>query len=85
MQRFDGMTDEESQPLIDFFMKHSIRPEFVWSHAVGNRDANLLGQSLHTAFRGQRLSGRNPHHAPDNRLRRRPVLESVTSRTSVPF
>jgi taurine dioxygenase len=28
-QRFDGMTDEESIPLIDYFMKHSIRPEFT--------------------------------------------------------
>lgn len=28
VQNFDGMTEEESQPLIDFFMKHSIRPEF---------------------------------------------------------
>lgn len=28
-QRFDGMTDAESQPLIDFFMRHSIRPEFT--------------------------------------------------------
>jgi taurine dioxygenase len=27
VQHFDGMTDEESQPLIDFFMKQSIRPE----------------------------------------------------------
>jgi len=29
VQHFDGMTDEESQPLIDFFMRHSIRPEFT--------------------------------------------------------
>ena len=29
VQYFDGMTDEESQPLIDFFMKHSVRPEFT--------------------------------------------------------
>ena len=29
VQRFDSMTDEESIPLIDFFMKHSIRPEFT--------------------------------------------------------
>ncbi len=29
VQSFDGMTDEESQPLIDFLMKHSIRPEFT--------------------------------------------------------
>ena len=27
VQNFDGMTDEESQPLMDFFMKQSIRPE----------------------------------------------------------
>jgi taurine dioxygenase len=27
VQHFEGMTDEESQPLIDFFMKQSIRPE----------------------------------------------------------
>ena len=27
VQNFDGMTDEESQPLIDFFMRQSIRPE----------------------------------------------------------
>jgi taurine dioxygenase len=29
VQRFDGMTDEESQPLIDYLMKHSVRPEFT--------------------------------------------------------
>ena len=29
VQRFEGMTDEESQPLVDFFMKHSTRPEFT--------------------------------------------------------
>jgi len=29
VQRFDGMTDEESIPLLDYFMKHSTRPEFT--------------------------------------------------------
>jgi taurine dioxygenase len=29
VQHFENMTDEESQPLIDFFMKHSVRPEFT--------------------------------------------------------
>jgi len=29
VQRFDGLTDDESQPLIDFFMKQSIRSEFT--------------------------------------------------------
>ena len=29
VQRFDGMTDEESQPLLDWFMAHAVKPEFV--------------------------------------------------------
>ena len=29
VQRFDGMTDEESIPLIDYFMAHATRPEFT--------------------------------------------------------
>jgi taurine dioxygenase len=29
VQRFDGMTDEESQPLLDWFMAHAAKPEFV--------------------------------------------------------
>ena len=29
VQCFDGMTDEESIPLVDYFMKHSTRPEFT--------------------------------------------------------
>jgi taurine dioxygenase len=29
VQRFDGMTDEESEPLIQFLKQHSIRPEFT--------------------------------------------------------
>ena len=29
VQRIDGMTEEESQPLLDFLSNHSIRPEFT--------------------------------------------------------
>ena len=29
VQRFEGMTDEESEPLIEFLMRHSTRPEFT--------------------------------------------------------
>jgi taurine dioxygenase len=29
VQHFDGMTDEESEPLIDYLKKHSTRPEFT--------------------------------------------------------
>jgi taurine dioxygenase len=30
VQHFEGMTDEESQPLMDFFMQRSIRPEHTF-------------------------------------------------------
>jgi taurine dioxygenase len=30
VQNFEGMTDEESQPLMDFFMRQSIRPEHTF-------------------------------------------------------
>lgn len=29
VQQFDGMTEEESQPLVGYLMRHSIRPEFA--------------------------------------------------------
>jgi len=32
VRRFDGMTEEESKPLIDYLNRHSIQPEFVYRH-----------------------------------------------------
>lgn len=32
VKRFDGMTEEESQPLIDYLVRHATRPEFVYRH-----------------------------------------------------
>ena len=32
VKRFDGMTEEESRPLIDFLVRHATRPEFVYRH-----------------------------------------------------
>jgi taurine dioxygenase len=32
VRRFDGMTEEESRPLIDYLNRHSTRPEFVYRH-----------------------------------------------------
>jgi taurine dioxygenase len=32
VRRFDGMTEEESKPLIDFLNRHATRPEFVYRH-----------------------------------------------------
>jgi taurine dioxygenase len=32
VKRFDGMTEAESQPLIDYLNRHATRPEFVYRH-----------------------------------------------------
>ena len=32
VKRFDGMTDEESRPLIDYLVRHATKPEFVYRH-----------------------------------------------------
>ncbi len=42
---------------------------------VADRLAGVLGQSLHPAFRDQRLSRRNSPHAPDHHSRRHAVSE----------
>jgi taurine dioxygenase len=38
VKRFDGMTDEESRPLIDYFNRHATRPEFVYRHSWRKND-----------------------------------------------
>jgi len=32
VSRFDGMTEEESRPLIDYLVRHATKPEFVYRH-----------------------------------------------------
>src|SRR5690606_3717395 len=32
VNRFDGMTEEESRPLIEYLNRHATRPEFVYRH-----------------------------------------------------
>ena len=32
VKRFDGMTEEESKPLIDYLNRHATKPEFVYRH-----------------------------------------------------
>ena len=36
--RFDGMTDEESRPLIDYLVRHATKPEFVYRHMWRKND-----------------------------------------------
>jgi taurine dioxygenase len=32
VKRFDGMTEEESRPLIEYLNRHATKPEFVYRH-----------------------------------------------------
>lgn len=38
VKRFDGMTEEESQPLLDYLCRHATRPEFVYRHQWRTND-----------------------------------------------
>ena len=38
VKRFDGMTEEESRPLIDYLNRHATRPEFVYRHQWREND-----------------------------------------------
>jgi taurine dioxygenase len=38
VKRFDGMTEDESRPLIDYLNRHATRPEFVYRHQWREND-----------------------------------------------
>lgn len=38
VKRFDGMTEEESQPLIDYLVRHATRAEFIYRHQWRKND-----------------------------------------------
>ena len=38
VKRFDGLTEDESRPLIDYLNKHATRPEFVYRHQWRKND-----------------------------------------------
>ena len=38
VKRFDGMTEEESRPLIDYLVGHATRPEFLYRHPWRKND-----------------------------------------------
>ncbi len=52
VRRFDGMTEEESRPLIDFLNRHTTRPEFVYRHQWRPHDIVLWDNrcTLHQAL-----------------------------------
>jgi len=52
VKRFDGMTEAESRPLIEYLVRHATRPEFVYRHQWRGNDIlvwdnrNTLHQAL---------------------------------------
>jgi taurine dioxygenase len=38
VKRFDGMTEEESQPLIEYLVRHATRPDFIYRHPWRKND-----------------------------------------------
>jgi hypothetical protein len=51
---FEGMTEAESKPLLDFLIEHGNRPEFTFRYPLAEGLDRLLGQSQHQAHRGGR-------------------------------
>ena len=41
VKRFDGMTEEESRPLIEYLVRHATRPEFVYRHQWRKNDIQI--------------------------------------------
>ena len=73
-QYFDGLTDAESEPLLDYLRSHSIKPEFQCRFRWEEGSVAFWVQPLHPALRARRLSRRDPDHAPRHHLRRHPGL-----------
>jgi len=38
VKRFDGMTEDESRPLVEYLVRHATRPEFVYRHQWRKND-----------------------------------------------
>ncbi len=73
VQHFDGMTDEESQPLIDFLMKHSTRPEFI---------CRFRWEAGSLAFWDNRCT---QHYAVNDYPAETRIMHRVTVRGDTPF
>ena len=72
--RFDGWTEAESKPLLEFLYRHAVRPGVHLSLPLAGGLAGLVGQSRHLALRHERLRRPAPPDAPDHRGRRSPRL-----------
>ena len=67
--RFEGWTDEESRPLLDFLYRHAQRPGVLLPVPMGGRFGGVLGQSRDLALCGERLPRRAAPDAPHHHRR----------------
>ena len=72
--RFKDMTEAESAPLLQYLFAHQQRPEFTCRFRWEVGLDRALGQSLHPAQPGQRLSRLSPRHASRDPRRRQAAL-----------
>ena len=63
-RRFEGMTEEESLPLLDWLMSHATRPEFTCRLRWEAGHARHLGQPPPDAHGRERLFRPEARHAP---------------------
>ena len=63
-RRFDGMTDAESRPLLDFLVAHGSQPDLTFRHSWTDGDIVLWDNPLRHALRHPRLRRRASGHAP---------------------
>ncbi len=74
VQAFDGMTDEESAPLIGFLMEHSTRPEFTCRFRWQTGSLAFWDNRCTQHFAVNDYPAENSDHAPRHGVRRRAVL-----------
>jgi taurine dioxygenase len=72
-QRFDAMTDAESEPLLGFLRRHSVRPEFTF---------RFRWEPGSLAFWDNRCT---QHHAVDDYAGQRRVMHRITIQGDTPY
>ncbi len=75
--RFEGWTEEESRPLLEYLYRQAVRPEFTCRFHWRAGSLALLGQPLDLALRGKRLPRRAPPLASHHDRRRAAMLRPL--------
>ncbi len=78
--RFDGMTEQESAPLLDFLFRHEVGPGVHVPLPLGGGIGGVLGQPLHAAQPDQRLPRLPAADAAHHDRRRHARVDARTAR-----